>query len=210
MKPRPALILVLALAGLGAGCQAPPQRLAEERRDACVLAAEAGRRLLAKVPATFDPTLNAPAFAVGAAVSTSPGAASRLAVLRLRFKALSERQELARHLDCSVEFARQGLPLSPDPATLTRLARQGPVLAVRFGRPVRQGDWAILEVRKLSCRPAPPSRPGAAQFPLAVLRPVGPVRLVRYSQTGWTDAGGAEPGHVRDLLARRCAWSAAE
>jgi hypothetical protein len=198
-------LLALVLASLVAGCQAPPQRLAGERRDACVLAAEAGRRLLAQVPATFDPTLNAPAFAVGAAVSTAGGVEPKLAVLRLRLKALGERQELARHLDCSAEFARQGLPISPDQATLTRLARQGRVLAVRFGRPVRQGDWAILEVRKLSCRPAP-----AGQFPLAVLRPVGPVRLIRHTPGGWTDAGGAEPGHVRDLLAKRCAWSSAE
>ena len=210
MKPRPFLIVALALAGLVAGCQAPPQRLAEERRDACALAAEAGRRLLAKVPATFDPTLNAPAFAVGAAVSAAGGAEPRLAVLRLRLKALGERQELARHLDCAAEFARQGLPLSPDQATLTRLARQGPVLTVRFGRPVRQGDWAILEVRKLACRPAPASLPAAAQFPLAVLRPIGPVRLIRHTAGGWTDAGGAEPGHVRDLLTKRCTWSAAE
>ena len=205
MRPRLALLVVLALAALVAGCQPPPVRLAQERRDACVLAAEMGRHILAGAPATFDPALNAPAFAVGAAVSTAPGAAPKLAVLRLRLKALGERQELARHLDCTAEFARQGLPLAPDPATLTRLAGQGPVLSIRFGRSVVMGDWAILEVRRLACRPAP-----GAPLPLAVLRPIGPVRLARRTAAGWTDAGGAEPPHIRERLARRCAWSAAE
>ena len=207
MKPRPALILVLALAALVAGCQPPPVRLAQERRDACVLAAEMGRHVLAGggAPATFDPALNAPAFAVGAAVSTSKGVAPQLAVLRLRLQALGERQELARHLDCTAEFARQGLPLAPDQTTLTRLAQQGPVLSIRFGRPVVMGDWAILEVRRLACRPAP-----GAPLPLAVLRPIGPVRLARRAGAGWTDAGGPEPARIRERLAKRCAWAAAE
>jgi hypothetical protein len=204
VKLRPLLILALALAGLAAGCQAPPARLEAERREACAIAADAGRRLLAIEQATFDPVLDAPAFAIGAAVSAAPGIEAQLAVQGLRLKALGERHELARHLDCSAEFARRGLPISPDTATLTRQARLGPVRSVRFGRPVRMGDWAILEQRRLLCRPA-----GRGGLPISVQRPIGPVRLARMTAGGWADMGGAAPGPVRDRLARTCAWAAA-
>lgn len=159
---------------------------------------------MAKGPATFDPVLGAPAVAVGAAVSAQGGFRPWLAVQALRLKVLGERLELARHLDCTSEFARRGLPPALAASELTRRAGQAPVLSVKFGRPVRLGNWAILEERRLLCRPA---MRGA--LPVSVLRPIGPVRLARRTPTGWVDAGDPSPGPVRYRAAKTCAWSAA-
>jgi len=198
------LVASITLAGLGAGCQPAPGRLEAERLEACAIAGEAGQRLLAKGPATFDPVLGAPAVAIGAAVSTRRGAQPWLAVQGLRLKVLGEQFELARHLDCTAEFARRGLPSALGAGELARRARQAPVLSVKFGRPVRLGDWAILEERRLLCRPLT-----GGHLPVSVLRPISPVRLARRTPAGWVDAGDPAPGLVRYRAAKVCAWSAA-